>query len=140
MDFFDFPLEIRLKIYSEILVQDESVDFETDHGPCNLRLVRLQQAGFSPAVLRVNKKINAEAIPLLYSKNRFRFPDAYISESYDQDVPYVAPFLRQIGSNANLLRHICINFRVPLVSCWTPTLHKDIIQTFELIREKCTNF
>ncbi|KAI0120738.1 hypothetical protein BJ170DRAFT_646576 [Xylariales sp. AK1849] len=140
------PVEIRLRIYSELLVQDSPVEFGADHGPCNPRLIRIGRQGLCPALLRVNKTLNREAIPLIYSNNRFRFPNAYTSfghdtglTSYNSDVPYIAPFLRQIRRNAGFLRHICISFPTSFASWRPPVLHEEHIQVFQLIRESCTD-
>ncbi|KAL7927172.1 hypothetical protein ACQKWADRAFT_279718 [Trichoderma austrokoningii] len=146
MSLLSIPIEIRLRVYSELLVQDSPVEFGADHGPNNPRLVRRGGQGFCPAILRVNKTINREAIPLVYSNNQFRFPDAYISFESDTgltssstDVPYIAPFLRQIGSNVGFLRHVCINFPTSLASWEPPVLHEEHIQVFQLIRDTCTD-
>ena len=131
MHLLDLPLDIRLRIYSELLVQDSPVEFsEVPHG----------KQCFSPALLRVNKSVNREAIPLLYSNNCFRFSHEYISYNpYKSDVADLAPFLRQIGANASLLRHICINFP----NFFRPqksrsvVLSKGHVQVLQLIRETC---
>ncbi|PON21940.1 hypothetical protein TGAM01_v209196 [Trichoderma gamsii] len=146
MSLLSIPIEIRLRVYSELLVQDSPVEFRADHGPINPRLLRMERQGLYPAILRVNKTINREAIPLVYLNNRFRFPDAYTSFEpdigltlYNSDVPYIAPFLRQIGSNAGFLRHVCINFPTSFAS-WKPSvLHEEHIQVFQLIRDTCTD-
>ncbi|KAL7621085.1 hypothetical protein AAE478_008397 [Parahypoxylon ruwenzoriense] len=146
MHFLNFPVEIRLGIYSELLVRDDPVEFGADHGPRNPRLIRVGKQGLNPALLRVNKMVNREAIPFLYSNNRFRFPDAYTSFnaatdsiSYSSDVPYIAPFLQQIGANAGLLRHICINFLTSFAPAnWRkPVLREEHVQVLQLIRETC---
>jgi hypothetical protein len=53
---------------------------------------------------------HSEASPLLYSNNRFRFPDIFTSTPSATDSAHIAPFLSQIGSQASLVRHICIAF------------------------------
>ena len=147
MVLLSFPIEIRLKIYSELFVQHSPVRFGADWGLCNPRLVR-RGKGLNPALLRVNKTVNREAMPILYSNNRFQFPDAYVSsnaitssKSHGDShlVPYIAPFLQQIGGNASLLRHICIDFPPP---DWTnihlsPTLGEEHVRVLQLIREAC---
>ncbi|KAH6871631.1 hypothetical protein B0T10DRAFT_553329 [Thelonectria olida] len=146
MHLLEFPIEIRLRIYSELLVQDDPVEFGADHGPCNPRLVRVGRSGLNPALLRVNRAVNREATPFLYSNNRFRFPDAYTSLntgtdriSYNPDVPYISPFLQQIAANAGLLRHICINFPTSFAPSnrWEPVLCEEHVQVLQLIRETC---
>lgn len=146
MSLLSIPIEIRLRVYSELLVQDSPVEFRAGYGPNNPRLIRIERQGLCPAILRVNKTINREAIPLVYSNNRFRFPDAYTSFepdtgliSYNSGVPYIAPFLQQIGSNAGFLRHVCIDFPTSFASWEPPVLHEEHIQVFQLIRDTCTD-
>ncbi|KAJ8131808.1 hypothetical protein O1611_g1813 [Lasiodiplodia mahajangana] len=136
-----FPTEIRLRIYSELLIQDDPIRFGADFGPCNPSLICRTRKSLCPSLLRVNKTINREAIPLLYSSNRFRFPDAYTSSTSAMDhesiVPYIAPFLRRIGENTHLLRHICINFLSSFSPWKPPVLHESYSQVLQLIRETC---
>jgi hypothetical protein len=73
MKFFDFPTEIRLKVYSELLVHQEPIEFVAEYGPLDPCLIRCEGDGLCPAILRVNKKAHSEASPLLYSNNRFEF-------------------------------------------------------------------
>jgi hypothetical protein len=110
LNFFDFAIEIRLKIYSELLVHSEPIVFVADYGPLSPPLFRSKKEGLCPALLRVNKKAHSEASSLLYSNNRFRFPDIFVSTLSATNSPHVAPFLRQIGPQASLIRHICITF------------------------------
>ncbi|KAK1762468.1 hypothetical protein QBC33DRAFT_551950 [Phialemonium atrogriseum] len=152
MHLLNFPIEIRLLIYSELLVQDSPVELVLNYGPCNPRLFRFEGQGLNPALLRVNKTVNEEAIAFLYSNNGFRFPDAYTSFNTDTDsisdnsdgsdgtyVPCIAPFLQQIGANAALLRHICINFPTSFDSAnWeNPFPCEEYLQVLQLIRETC---
>lgn len=114
------PTEIRLDIYRELLVPvDRPIVFHVDYGPAGdqKRLrpgLKAQARGLHPSILRVNKTIHGEATPVLYSENRFRFPDASIAMddggTWFSMVPHIAPFLKQIGANAGLLRHICMDF------------------------------
>lgn len=110
LNFFDFAIEIRLKIYLELLVHSESIVFVADYGLSSPPLFRSKREGLCPALLRVNKKVHGEASSLLYSNNRFRFPDIFISTPSATNSPHIAPFLRQIGSQASFIRHICITF------------------------------
>lgn len=80
MFLLNFPIEIRLGIYSELLVQDSHVEFGADFGPCDPYLIRFERRGLNPAILRVNSTVNREAISFLYSVNHFRFPNAYTSQ------------------------------------------------------------
>lgn len=146
MHFLDFPQEIRLIIYSKLLIQDSPVEF-TGWSFYVPRLIRVGGQGLNPSLLRVSKTVNREAVPFLYSNNRFKFPRTYVLSStaaeptwFTWDVPHIAPFLQQIGANADLLRHICIpfpkayNFRdsggvVP---------GDEYFQVLQLIRETCS--
>jgi hypothetical protein len=110
INFFGFPTEIRLKIYSELLVHSKPIVFVADYGPSSPPLFRSKRDGLYPALLRVNKRAHSEASPLLYSNNRFRFPDIFTSTPSATDSAHIAPFLSQIGSQASLIRHICIAF------------------------------
>jgi hypothetical protein len=93
MNFFGFVTEIRLKIYSELLVLSEPIVFVADYGPPSPPLFRSKRDGLYPALLRVNKKAYREANPLVYSNNRFRFPDIFTSIPSATDSAHIAPFL-----------------------------------------------
>jgi hypothetical protein len=80
-NFFEIAIEIRLKIYSEILVHSEPIDFVANHRSSPPSLLLSKREGLCPALLRANKKVHGEASSLLYSVNRFRFPDIYIPTS-----------------------------------------------------------
>ncbi|KAK3370795.1 hypothetical protein B0T24DRAFT_679946 [Lasiosphaeria ovina] len=103
------PTEIRFNIYPELLVHDGTIKFVVD-------LVRVKREVLSPAILCANKAINQEAAPFLYADNCFKFPCGFIPMSVRSNgFPvfldlYIAPFLRRIGANAALVRHIEINF------------------------------
>ena len=79
-----------------------------------------------------------ETSPLLYSNNRFRFPEVFSSTSFAPTHAHVAPFLTQIRSQAGLVRRICIpfpTFDYPVPS--RATLHQVHIENLELIRKTC---
>lgn len=100
---FRLPLELREKIYSELLVVAVPIVFDpwpTGGSP---------RRGPYTAILRVNKKAYREASRLFYSENRFEIPNYLGSPGFPGTAP-VALFLSQIGSQANLIRHICIDF------------------------------
>ena len=86
--FFRIPRELRDRIYELLLLH---------HEPIN----KNQRRTITPALFRVNKIINHEAIPLFYSRNHFDFKF---------DTPEtVASFLAQIGrENSDSIRHIRI--------------------------------
>lgn len=140
MNIFDIALEIRLKIYSELLVLSEPIVFVADYGPSSPRLFRSERDGLSPVLLRINKRIHSEANTLLYSKNRFQFPKLLISTPPATDSAHIAPFLHQIGSQASHIRHICIpfpNFDYPQPD--SAKLHKAHIKNLNLVRDTCTS-
>jgi hypothetical protein len=56
INFFGFPTEIRLKIYSELLVHSEPIVFVADYGPSSPPLFRSKRDGLCPALLCVNKR------------------------------------------------------------------------------------
>ena len=146
MSLLNIPAEIRLHIYSELLVRDSPIVFGVYYGSRDPNLVRVRKSGLFPALVRVSKMVNREAIPLIYANNCFRFPDAYTAfnpstdlTSYGGDVSYIAPFLRQIGANAGLLRHISIDFPTSFASREPLVLHAHHLRVFQLIRETCTD-
>ncbi|KAF2270179.1 hypothetical protein CC78DRAFT_194405 [Lojkania enalia] len=102
-------------------------------------LCRSKRDGICPALLRVSRQVHREAIPLLYSNNRFRFPQV-ITNSCRTDSAHIAPFLGQIGSQASLIQHICItfpSFEHPQPS--TARIHEEHVENLELIRDTCTS-
>lgn len=136
MDFFNSPKEIRLQIYSELLVHSEPIVFVAHYGPSSPPLFRSRRISLCPALLRLNTQAYSEASPLLYSNNCFRFTDIWNST----DSAHIAPFLLQIGPQANLVRHICISF--PTFDDFrqsSASLHEAHIKNLELIRETCTS-
>ena len=152
MNFFDLAIEIRLKIYSELLVLPDPIFFDLECSPSSLCLVRRKREGLClyPALLRINKKTHREASPLLYSNNRFRFPDIFFLGSSSN----IGIFLCQIGSQASLIRHIYNDF--PRLDDykydgdymygyggWYNEDARDVdrlyIQTLELIQNTCTS-
>jgi hypothetical protein len=74
MNFFGFHTEIRLKIYSELLVHSESIVFVADYGPPSPPLFWSKRDSLCPALLRVNKKVYSEASSLLYSNKPLLIP------------------------------------------------------------------
>ena len=139
MGLSDIPAEIRLCILSELLVLSEPIIFTADLGPSSASLLRRQRHGLCPAVLRVSKLMHDEGSPLLYSENRFCFPEVWINTPSVSTSAYVRPFLHQIDSNAKLLRHICIPFPTFEYSQRIETvLHQAHIESAELIRDTCT--
>ncbi len=138
MNFSGIATEIRLKIFSELLVLSEPIDFVAPYGPPSPTLFRRQRDGLCPAVLRVSRMIHREASPLLYSNNRFRFLEVFTSTLSAPSSAHIRPFLKQIGSHARLIRYICIPF--PTIDYPQPAraiLHEVHIKNLELIRDTC---
>ena len=138
MNFSKIAIEIRLQIYSELLVHPGPIDFLADFGPLSPPLFRGQKYGLCPAILRVSRMIHREASPLLYS-NCFRFPEVFTTPSAPTSA-HIGPFLDQIGSHARLIRHICIPF--PAFDYPQPAravLHEAHIENIELVRVNCTS-
>ncbi|KAF2475817.1 uncharacterized protein BDR25DRAFT_339807 [Lindgomyces ingoldianus] len=139
MGFLDIATEIRLKIYSELLVLSEPIQFVADYGPLSPPLFRSRRDGLYTAILRVNRIVYGEASSLLYSNNRFRFPEVYASTWSAPTRAHIAPFLNQVGLQASLIRHIYIpfpTFNYPLPD--KASLHEAHIENLELIKKTCT--
>ncbi|KAG4430265.1 hypothetical protein IFR05_014261 [Cadophora sp. M221] len=143
MNFFGLPKEIRLQIYSELLVLPEPIVFVADYGPPSPPLFRSNRNGLCPALLQVNKQAHSEASSLLYSNNRFRFPNIFTSRPSATDSAHIAPFLCQIGSQASLIHCICIT--IPAFPTFYDSqqdramFHEAHIKNLELIRDTCTS-
>jgi 2EXR family protein len=75
MNILDLPAEIRLQIYEELLVLSEPIIFRMSWFPPSPPLFHKSAYGLCPALLRASKSVYREAIPLLYSRNRFDFSD-----------------------------------------------------------------
>jgi hypothetical protein len=142
MLFLELPTEIRLKIYAELLVVEESIPLVLVYSTPP-RAVRRRQRGdeLSPAVLRLNKHIHDEAGPVLYSHNVFRFPN-FMKNLGSKEIIHIGVFLSQIGSNADLIRHISLPYSHTAVvrdSSGFFQLPPGFIRNLELIRDACTS-
>ncbi|KAI7786166.1 hypothetical protein LA080_004550 [Diaporthe eres] len=135
---FSLPLELREKIYSELLVVAEPIVFEPDDGTL-YRPVGSRKRGLYPAILRVNEKAYREASRLLYSKNRFAIPNATGSPGFPETAS-VALFLSQIRPQASLIHYIGIDF--PRWDIYQPeggSFHPGDIRNLELVLASCQN-
>lgn len=142
MHLFDLPAEIRLKIFSELLVLEEPISLVLEYST-PLRAVRRRQRGdqLSPALLRLNKQAHAEAGAVLYSQNIFRFPNLWKNIS-SKEIVHSGVFLGQIGTNASLIRHIsfpCPPNSAETDSCGFFQLSGGFVRNLELIRDTCTS-
>lgn len=98
MNFLDIPTEIRLKIYTFLLIAQEPICFYD---------------ALCSEILRTCKQVFLEASPVLYSDNEFQLIHEF---EFDGDWemerslrrPRVASFLEQLGSQAHLIRYISI--------------------------------
>ncbi|KAH9203094.1 hypothetical protein DL95DRAFT_472709 [Leptodontidium sp. 2 PMI_412] len=143
LNFFGLPKEIRLQLYSELLVLPEPIVFVAGYGPPSPPLFRSNRNGLFPALLQVNKQAHSEASSLLCSNNRFQFPDISVTVSFATDSAHIAPFLCQIGSQVSLIRYICIT--IPSFPTFYDSqqgramFHEAHIKNLELIRDTCTS-
>ncbi|TGO44466.1 hypothetical protein BCON_0514g00050 [Botryotinia convoluta] len=140
LNFLDLTIEIRLKIYEELLVAPEplSLIFTSSPGdPAQLIAVREDSDCLSPQLLRVSKQIHHEATPLLYSNNQFHLSRLH-QEFGDRLIPSnegVVKFLTQMGNyNASLIRHLGIYF--PLTRN-DPDPDPVKNQALDFIHDKC---
>ena len=104
MNFFNFPAEIRLQIYEELLVLPNPILFRINRDFVLIPLIPRYRYGLCPALLRANKTVHREASPLLYSGNCFGFADLEPLRRFSINAA-VASFLRQTRQNASFLRH-----------------------------------
>ncbi|OIW30909.1 hypothetical protein CONLIGDRAFT_630814 [Coniochaeta ligniaria NRRL 30616] len=148
MNFFSFPAEIRLMIYSELLVLDnEAIKLCADHYSAQ-RLYWQDRGRLHPKILRTNKHVFAEASPQLYAKNRVHFPVS----TYGDFNPLIDIFLQYIGArHARLIRHVAIDF--PEIPAKFPAFLSEppsetisskkppgLIEGLELLRVSCPSF
>lgn len=166
MHLFALPIEIRLQIYSELLICPEPVRVSAVYGDWHKVTIRTTPKystyveepkgqrwpiSFEPSLLRVNKQVHSEASQVLYSENRFEFnlwmkgpfqmprsPDSH------DDGDLFASFLPLIGSHARYLRHI--RFTWPDFKARSFGLDGDEVEarqkyteTLELMRDRCTS-
>ena len=75
LGFLSLPLEIRLLIYDKLLIQTDDLlrTFCTCKFCANLDSPTIGREFLNPTLLRTNKAIFNEALPILYSKNVFSF-------------------------------------------------------------------
>lgn len=84
--------------------------------------------------------MHSEANALLYSDNRFRFPEVFTSTPSATTSAHIAPFLYQIGPQASHIRYISIPF--PTFDYPQPDrarLQEAHIKNLELVRDTCTS-
>lgn len=136
MNFSSITTKIRLKIFSELLILLEPIDFIADYSPLSPPLFRCQRDRLYPAILRVSRIIHHKASLLLYSNNHFQFPEVFTSILSTPTSTHISLFLNQIGSHARLIHYIYIPF--PTFNYPQPTraiLHEAYIKNLELIQD-----
>ncbi|KPA35180.1 hypothetical protein FLAG1_12149, partial [Fusarium langsethiae] len=138
MDFFAFPAEIRLKIYSQLLVHPAPINFEKREYPSPAQLWLEESIDLCPALLRISKQVYDEAVPLLYSDNCFQFPEEEkVMIGYATGTT-LALFLGKIGLLAKFIHHVCIT--LPNRSTLLDTqLDEDYLNDLNLIRDACVS-
>ena len=128
MDLFALPVEVRLIIYSQLLVHPAPINLNRQ-GYISLRLRLQERMGFCPALLRTCKQIYHEAVSLLYSDNCFHFLGGAAGwMGYET----LALFLGQIGLQARLLRYVCVPF-----SDLSLRLYECHLKDLDRIRDAC---
>ncbi|KAK0710391.1 hypothetical protein B0T21DRAFT_77151 [Apiosordaria backusii] len=153
MHLLELPVEIRLLIFSEVIVSDWPIEFRrSPNCPGIFRVIRDYRPPRQQALLYVNKVVHEDAKSILYSNTHFEFPDTIDHAGYRYVTPgklahwhtrpHVQPFLDQIGRNSHLLRHICINLPDCLLAPRggeNPLLCSELVQALQLIRDSCSN-
>jgi hypothetical protein len=135
--FFSFAAEIRLKIYAELLVHSGPIKITADYTFSPTRL-RGTKGRLHPQILRVNKLASIEASPLLYSQNRFWFPERR-DPACNNWIDQVAPFLACIGPiHAGLIQYIGIEFvGVDDHEDQSPELEPKLRERYKLLQLIC---
>jgi hypothetical protein len=152
MSFLSLPSELRVQIYTLILVQDEPLEFIACQGLTTLHN-KLSIAGPSrqaadTALLLVSKAIHAEAASILYGENIFIFSNGrYAYENPDAadiiavaTVPCFASFAHRIGaSNTRSLRHIglCLPTAWETAPDGSVAVHGEYAKSLEFIAASC---
>jgi hypothetical protein len=140
MPFFGLPTELRLRIYSELLVDPKPIAFAGAYHDSDESLRQINISNLHPALLRTCRKVYDEASPLLYSHNAFQFRAVLaLAPAHPYGPARISSFLRQIGSRKTLTRHFSIVFpAIAHLRCTSLKLHEDHIKNLELIRDVCT--
>ncbi|KAF7936361.1 uncharacterized protein EAE98_002580 [Botrytis deweyae] len=142
LNFLDLTIEIRLKIYEELLVAPEPLSLIFTSSPGDkAQLIAVREDGdcLTPQLLRVSKQIHHEATSILYSNNQFHLSRLH-EEFGDRQMPSnegVVEFLTQMGNyNASLIRHLGICFPLSRNDS-DPDPVKN--QALDFIHDKCTS-
>ena len=136
MDFFGFPTEIRLKIYSQLLVSPALINLEKREYPLPARLRLEESIDLCPALLHTSKRVYDESVSLLHSDNCFHFSEEDEATTGYATGTTLALFLRKIGLLAKYVHHVCIT--LPNRSTLLDTqLDADYLRDLDLIRDGC---
>lgn len=102
-------------------------------------LVLVQRYGICPTLLRASKRVHQEAIPLLYSSNRFSFSSCGAPSRYPRLTPIaVRRFLSDVGHpNASLIRYVRFSF--PDLSYFVQTTETGSPTFVDAVRDNCGN-
>lgn len=138
MNLFELPAEIRLKIYSyllllpvPVLIVQDFANREPDKplAPPHIWAGQRHRAHFG--ILRVSKTAYAECAPFLYAKNKFEFADTYYGLPGATNIACLSQFLDRIGPHAAEIQHICMSL---------PDGRYDFTKKNGLYQEHRTNF
>lgn len=103
--FLKLPLELRLKIYEELLCPQPGRPLQIYHD----RIGRKCPINTHPAILRTNKKIYEEAVDLLYEHNIFEirlatmFSRQWIAGYQPDSMPDAPPLIRRDAASGSSL-------------------------------------
>ncbi|KAF2005790.1 hypothetical protein P154DRAFT_518066 [Amniculicola lignicola CBS 123094] len=108
--FQSLPAELRLQIYSHLLYDPTTYVLPFPR----LRPVRVRRSGsksLHPVILRINKQVHSEALPVLYSKNIWMIR-TFPLDRYGQEMT------NSIGAiNAGLIRRVFISVSPLMATC-----------------------
>ncbi|MCJ1464965.1 hypothetical protein MMC07_003580 [Pseudocyphellaria aurata] len=106
------PGELRNRIYELSLLQDNKV-YPFDYKPCGCDCPKHKRHAPAVALLRVNRQINREATPLLYSRVQFRLSTGYVFMKFmalGEVCMYGSPSAGEMYPSRHLIRSLRIKF------------------------------
>lgn len=106
------PGELRNRIYELALLQDSKV-YPFDYKPCSCDCPKYKRHAPAVALLRVNRQINREATPLLYSRVTFRLSTGYLFMKFmalGEVCMYGSPSASEVYPSRHLIRSLRIKF------------------------------
>jgi hypothetical protein len=124
MSFLDLPVELRLPIYTYLLVAPYPIHTKEYryHDDCDGtdcyspdEMCHEWKTGLHPSILRANRQIHAEASPILYSRNRFQFVN---NRYYHRGSADLEAFLARTANNVRYVRCVRLNFPGTLGDRW----------------------